>query len=197
VPSTVSKAPNTSSSGLIPLEKIDAAIYTIRGHKVLLDAGLASLYGVSTKVLNQTVKRNLERFPDDFMFKLSAEESEAVLKSQTVTSKTEKRGGRRTAPYVFTEQGVAMLSGLLSSPRAVSVNIEIMRAFVRLRKMVVEHADLNRKLSTLEKKYDDQFKVVFEAIRELMEPLDEDEDPEAIREIGFHTTLKIKGSKTS
>jgi phage regulator Rha-like protein len=152
-------------ASLIPPERIERSILLIRGHKVMLDAELAQLYGVPTKVLNQSVKRNKERFPDDFMFQLTAKEF-AVLKSQFVTSS--QWGGRRISPYVFTEQGVAMLSSVLRSKRAVQVNIEIMRAFVRLREIIASHKDLARKLDELEKRYDAQFKVVFDALRKLM-----------------------------
>jgi hypothetical protein len=144
----------------------------------MLDADLAVLYGVSTKRLNEQVRRNRSRFPDDFMFQLTAEEVRS-LRSQFATSK-QGRGGRRYAPLVFTEQGIAMLSTVLNSERAIQVNIEIMRAFVRLRRMLASNEDLSRKLAALEKKYDSQFRVVFEAIRELMTP------PEAKkRKIGF------------
>ncbi|MBN1653576.1 MAG: ORF6N domain-containing protein [Deltaproteobacteria bacterium] len=142
-------------------------ILIIRGHKVLLDADLAIMYGVEVKVLNQAVKRNVDRFPEDFMFQLSEDEV-GILRSQSVTSSS--WGGRRYRPFAFTEQGVAMLSSVLRSPRAVQVNIEIMRAFVRLRQMLQTNSELSRKLAALEKKYDAQFKVVFEAIRELMTP---------------------------
>jgi hypothetical protein len=160
----------------------------------MLDAELASLYDVSVKRLNEQVRRNRERFPQDFMFQLSADEAASLrshfatlksgsqeeinLKSQIATSRS--WGGRRTAPYAFTEQGVAMLSSVLRSPRAVRVNVEIMRAFVRLRRMLGSNADLARKVDALEAKYDTQFRVVFEAIRELMIP------PEKVRRrIGF------------
>ncbi len=149
------------------MERIATAIVAIRGQKVMLDEDLASLYGVEVRALNQAVQRNLERFPDDFMFQLTDEEY-ANLKSQIVTSSS--WGGRRKRPYVFTEQGVAMLSSVLRSTRAVQVNIEIMRAFVRLRQILATHADLARKLETLEKKYDESFKAVFDAIRQLMTP---------------------------
>lgn len=153
---------------LIPAKRIENSILFIRGEKVILDEDLAFLYRVSTKVLIQAVKRNKERFPPDFMFQLNKEEF-ASLRSQFVTSKPKSgRGGRRYPPYAFTEEGVAMLSSVLNSPRAVKVNMEIMRAFVRLRKMLTSNADLARKLEILEKKYDAQFKVVFEAIRQLM-----------------------------
>ena len=155
-----------TKKGAIPIERITRAILLIRGEKVMLDAALAALYGVQVKALNRAVKRNFRRFPGDFMFQLSAEEV-ASLRCQSGTS---KRGGRRYRPYVFTEQAVAMLSSVLHSERAVRVNIEIMRAFVQLRQMLSSHADLARKLETLEKKYDAQFKIVFDAIRELMTP---------------------------
>jgi hypothetical protein len=170
------------SSALIPAERIDSRIYLMRGHKVLLDFDLAELYGVETKALNQAVKRNLAHFPDDFMFRLSAAES-AAIRSQIVTA---SRRNLRFEPYAFTEQGVTMLSGLLNSPRAVAVNIEIMRAFVRLRQLIATSADLARKLAALEKKYDGQFKVVFDAIRELMSPA----MPRHRREMGFHIGIE-------
>ena len=163
--------------GLVPVERIERVILVIRGHKVMLDADLAGLYEVEAKVLNQAVKRNIERFPADFMFKLTAEEADR-LRSQIVTSSS--WGGRRYLPYVFTEQGVAMLSSVLHSPRAVQVNIEIMRAFVRLRQMLQQNADLARKLALLERRYDAQFRTVFDAIRELMKPREK-----ARRRIGF------------
>jgi len=156
-----------NKKSLIPVDKIEKAILLIRGQKVMLDADLAELYGVETKVLVQAVKRNLERFAEDFMFQLSQEEF-AILRSQFVTSSD--WGGRRYRPYAFTEQGVAMLSGVLRSPRGIQVNIEIMRAFIRLRRMLAGHVELARKLDALEKKYDAQFKQVFEAIRQLMTP---------------------------
>jgi hypothetical protein len=153
---------------LVPAERIEHAILVLRGQKVMLDSGLAALYEVPVKALNQAVKRNLDRFPEDFMFQLSQEEATS-LRSQSVTSKA-GRGGRRTEPYAFTEQGVAMLSSVLRSQRAVHVNIEIMRAFVRLRQMLQQNTELARKLAALERKYDGQFKMVFEAIRDLMTP---------------------------
>ena len=172
---------NAPSKSLIPAEKIDRCILMLRGEKVLLDSDLASLYEVETKRLVQAVKRNLDRFPDDFMFQLTDEEF-AVLRSQLVTSNEPGgRGGRRYPPYAFTEQGVAMLSSVLRSDRAVRVNIEIMRAFVRLRRLIASHEHLARKLAALEKKYDEQFKVVFDAIRQLMAP-----ESKKRRPIGFH-----------
>lgn len=159
-----------SRQSVIPHERIERAILVIRGHKVMLDTDLAALYEVPTRRLNEAVKRNLKRFPPDFMFQLSEEEAER-LRSQFATSKG--RGGRRYLPYVFTEFGVAMLSSVLNSDRAILVNIEIMRVFGRLRQLLASHADLLRRLDEMEKKYDHQFRVVFEAIRELMAPPDE------------------------
>jgi ORF6N domain len=178
--------------------QVERRIYLIRGEKVMLDYDLAVLYGVDTGALNRAVKRNRERFPEDFMFQLDADEWERLrcqigisnrhpgtvgsdLRFQSGISKNQ-RGGRRYLPYAFTEQGVAMLSSVLRSKRAVQVNIAIMRTFVRLREMLLSNADLARKLNALEKKYDAQFKVVFDAIRELMTP---PEPPR--RQIGFHS----------
>lgn len=163
----------------VALDQLAHRIHVIRGQRVMLDRDLAVLYGVPTKVLNQAVHRHRIRFPEDFMFHLTPEEA-AHLKSQSVTSSSE-HGGRRHAPYAFTEQGVAMLSSVLRSPRAVAVNIEIMRTFVRLRQLLVTHADLARKLADLERNYDAQFRVVFDAIRQLMEPTDNTVRPK----IGF------------
>ena len=154
---------------VIPSGRIESAIYLIRGQKVMLDTELADLYGVETFNLNKAVKRNIERFPDDFMFQLSKQEWDR-LTFQTGMSKPAGRGGRRTPPYAFTEQGVAMLSSVLKSRRAAQVNVEIMRTFVRLRRMLATNEELARKLKSLEKKYDRQFKVVFDAIHELMAP---------------------------
>ena len=159
-----------SGAPLQPL--IQSRILSLRNQRVMLDADLAQLYGVETRAVVQAVKRNAQRFPADFMFQLNADEWES-LRSQTVISNAAGvgvgRGGRRTAPYAFTEQGVAMLSSVLSSERAVAVNIEIMRTFVKLRGMLAEHSDLKRKLNTLEKKYDENFRMVFDAIHELMD----------------------------
>ncbi len=163
-------------SAIVP-DVIERKILMIRGQKVLLSMDLAKLYDVEHKVLMQAVRRNLQRFPGDFMFQLTKGEF-AILKSQFVTSSGATRhgaksahwGGIRKLPYAFTEQGVAMLSGVLKSKRAVVVNVEIMRAFVRLREILSTHKDLARKLEDLEKKYDAQFRVVFEAIRKLMTP---------------------------
>jgi hypothetical protein len=149
---------------LIPVERIEGSILLIRGQKVILDKDLATLYQVSTTNLNKAVSRNLGRFPEDFMFQLSKEEFNN-LKFQFGTSSW---GGTRKLPRAFTEQGVAMLSSVLRSKRAISVNVEIMRAFVRLRQMLATNANLERRLNELEKKYDAQFRVVFDAIRGLM-----------------------------
>jgi hypothetical protein len=158
-----------STQSIVPVERIEKSILWIRGQKVMLDKDLADLYGVEIRVLVQAVKRNEKRFPEDFVFQLSKEENN-VLRSQIVTLKRGRGHHRKYLPYVFTEQGVAMLSSVLKSERAVLVNVEIMRTFVRLRKMLASHAELARKLAALEKKYDSQFKVVFDAIRELMAP---------------------------
>lgn len=162
---------------------IQRAVLRIRGQNVMLDSDLAALYRVDVKALNQAVKRNRQRFPRDFMFRLNSEEA-ASLRSHIVTANLRGRGGRRTAPYAFTEQGVAMLSSVLRSQRAVRVNIEIMRAFVQLRRMLGANEELARKLDALEKKYDGQFRVVFQAIRELMTP---PEPPR--RSIGFRARV--------
>jgi phage regulator Rha-like protein len=151
----------------------------IRGHKVILDADLAALYGVETKQLIRAVKRNLPRFPGDFMFQLNEEEFENLRYHSGTSSQW---GGRRYPPYAFTEQGVAMLSSVLRSKRAIQVNIEIMRAFVRLRQMLASNKELAKRLDELEKKYDAQFKVVFDAIRQLMAP---QEPAPSKRRIGF------------
>jgi hypothetical protein len=156
---------------LIPINRIARQIYFFRGRKVMLDADLAELYGVSTKRLNEQVKRNRDRFPSDFMFQLNDEET-GFLKSQVATS-NRVRGGRRTLPNVFTEHGAVMLASVLNSTVAVSASIQVVRAFVRLREMLATHKELAEKLEALEKKYDQQFKIVFEAIRSLMEPPDE------------------------
>jgi hypothetical protein len=147
----------------------------------MFDSDLAMLYGVETREIVQAVKRNIGRFPHDFMFQLTVEEFE-LLKSQSVISKPVGRGGRRFIPYAFTEQGVAMLSSVLKSDRAIKVNIEIMRSFVSLRRMLSSNAELSRKVAALEKKYDLQFKAVFDAIRQLMAP-----PIKPKRRIGFHS----------
>ena len=191
-------------------ENLARFVFFIRGEKVMLDSDLARLYGVEARALNQAVARNRKRFPADFMFQLTPEEYEPLrsqtviskkggttddlsqsvmsslrrrdqrLRSQIVTSK-KGRGGRRFRPYVFTEQGVAMLSSVLRSSRAVEVNIAIMRTFVQLRRLMDTNRDLARKIEALEKKYDEQFAVVFDAIKELIAP---PEPPK--KQIGFH-----------
>ncbi|MBX7097209.1 MAG: ORF6N domain-containing protein [Myxococcaceae bacterium] len=172
---------------LVPIREIARQVRLVRGHKVMLSHDLAALYGVAPKALIQAVKRNLARFPEDFMFRLGRDElvslrSQIVtlddagkgqrgahgnLRSQNVTSSW---GGLRYPPYAFTEQGIAMLSSVLRSRRAIDVNIEIMRAFVRLRELLAGNKDLARRLAALEQRYDAQFRVVFDAIRSLMEP---------------------------
>jgi hypothetical protein len=150
-----------------PRERILSTIQLIRGQKVMLDADLGNLYGVETGALTRAVRRNIERFPEDFMFQLSKAEFDDLRRQSGTSSRW---GGRRYPPYAFTEQGVAMLSSVLRSPRAVTTNIEIMRAFVHLRRILATHKDLADKLDELEKRYDQQFRVVFDAIRQLMAP---------------------------
>ena len=152
---------------VIPVDQIESIILLIRGQKVILSRDLAQLYGVTTGNLNKAVKRNIDRFPNDFMFQLTAEEYKSL---RFHFGTLEKGQHSKYLPYAFAEQGVAMLSSVLRSKRAVQVNIEIMRAFVRLRRMLSVNKDLERKLTALEQKYDEQFKVVFDAIRALMTP---------------------------
>ena len=166
-------------SNLPVVEKIERRVLLIRGHRVMLSTDLADLYAVEPRVLMQAVKRNRERFPVDFMFQLKEQEFDR-LKSQIVISSW--GGLRRAYPYAFTEQGVAMLSSVLRSKRAIQVNIAIMRAFVQLREMIASNKGLARRLNELEKKYDGQFRVVFDAIRQLMEP-----PSSKSRRIGFKT----------
>ena len=154
---------------LIPQETIEQKIYLIRGQRIMLSHDLAELYGVKTKVLLQAVKRNMERFPDDFVYQLTNDEV-TNLRSQFVTSRW---GGHRYVPYAFTEQGVAMLSSVLRSKRAILVNIAIMRAFVKLREVMATHKELALKIEALERKYkyhDGEIRVIFEAIKKLLEP---------------------------
>ena len=162
-------------------QKIEKAIYLIRGEKVMLDRDLANLYGVSTAALNQAVRRNRERFPDDFMFQLTTAEVAELNRSQIVIG-SQKHRDPRSKPYAFTEQGVAMLSSVLRSKRAISVNVEIMRAFVKLRQLFVSNTELARRLDELESKYDKRFKIVFVAIRHLMAKPVKDR-----KEIGFRS----------
>lgn len=178
----------------VPVEGIAHAIHVIRGHRVMLDADLATLYGVTTKRLNQQLRRNRGRFPADFAFQLTVEEAQdlrlqivtsngapqtAALRYQIGTSNRLGRGGRRYLPYAFTEHGAVMLASVLNSPVAVEASIQVVRAFVQLRSMLAAHADLARKLAQLEQRYDSQFRVVFDAIRRLMEP------PPEPKRIGF------------
>jgi hypothetical protein len=158
---------------LVPLERIERSILLLRGEKVMLDADLAEIYGVATKVLNQAVKRNARRFPPDFMFRLTAKEARELNRSQIVTG-SQKHRDPRFRPFAFTEHGALMLANVLNSE-------QVVRAFVRLRQMLAANADLSRKFLALEKKYDAQFKMVFDAIRQLMSP----PEPKR-REIGFH-----------
>ena len=156
-----------TKTDLISIEKIEKVIYVIRGQKVMLDRDLASLYDVTTGALNQAVRRNRDRFPADFLFQLTLAEVAELNLSQIVIG-SEKHRDPRLRPYAFTEQGVAMLSSVLRSKRAITVNIEIMRAFVKLRQLLASNAELARRLDDLESKYDQQFKIVFDAIRQLM-----------------------------
>jgi hypothetical protein len=165
-------------------DDLPARIHVIRGERVMLSIDLATLYGVSSKALVQAVSRNAERFPSDFMFQLTRDEW-SNLRSQFVTSSW---GGTRYLPYAFTEQGVAMLSSVLRSPRAIAVNIEIMRAFVCLRRILTEHADLAARLDRMEQQYDEQFRAVFTAIRQLMAP----PDPTRPKRIGFVKEIRRK-----
>jgi len=168
-----------SGNNVIPYERIENRIYLLRARKVMLDRDLAVLYGVSTSALNQAVRRNIGRFPYDFMFQLNKEEF-GFLISQSVISKN-GRGGTRHLPTAFTEQGVAMLSSVLKSEKAILVNIQIIRTFTKLREMLGENDHLRRKIEAMEKQYDEQFKIVFEAIRNLI--IEDDTKP--MIEIGF------------
>ncbi|PYY11999.1 MAG: DNA-binding protein [Acidobacteria bacterium] len=176
----MSRSSSTAAErGLVPLEVIERRIYLMREHKVMLDSDLAELYEVTTKRLNEQVKRNRGRFPADFMFQLNLDESRH-LRSQIATSKT-GRGGRRYQPYVFTEHGALMLASVLNSEAAIHASIQIVRTFIRLRELLATHRELARKLEQMEKKYDSQFKAIFEVIEQLMES---PEDPER-KPIGF------------
>lgn len=172
---------NSGTTAIVPAEAIEGHIYLIRGHRVMLDVDLAQLYGVTTSALNQAVKRNRGRFPEDFMFPLNRPEFEN-WRSHSVTSNPAAKMGLRRRPYAFTEQGVAMLSSVLRSERAVMVNVAIMRTFVRLRQLLATHKDLARKLAALERKYDRRLRVVFQAIRQLMES-----PQRPTKQIGFRT----------
>ena len=165
---------------MIPVERIEQSILLIRGQKVMLDADLADLYGTTTKRLNEQVKRNIHRFPEDFMFQLTQQEWK-FLRSQFATSRL-GHGGRRIPPYAFTEHGAVMLASVLNTPVAVNTSIAIVRTFIRLRELLSTHKLLVEKLTELESKYDEQFRVVFEAIHKLMDP----SNPKSGRKIGFH-----------
>ena len=167
----------------VPTEFVENAILLVRGERVILDADLAKLYGVTTARLNQQVKRNLERFPSDFMFELTKKEYESLMLQIATSSVT--HGGRRKLPFVFTEHGAIMAANVLNSKTAVQASVQVVRAFIRLRQMLTSNAELARKLSDLERKYDSQFRVVFDAIRQLMTP------PEPQRkQIGFAKSTK-------
>jgi hypothetical protein len=174
----------------LPTEIIASKIYLVRGQKVMLDRDLAELYGVQTRVLKQAVRRNIDRFPSDFMIELTQKEF-ADWRSQFVTSRSDKMGLRYT-PMAFTEQGVAMLSSVLNSTRAIQVNIQIIRTFTKLRSLLATHKDLKRKIEAMEKKYDENFQIVFEAIKQLF---DEEEKPN--RRIGFIKEKKASCGKRS
>jgi len=171
---------------LIPNKRIENKIILIRGHKVILDKDLADLYKVPSKRLNEQVKRNRKRFPEDFMFQLTKDEVQS-LRSQFATLKKGRGKHYKYMPYVFTEPGVAMLSSVLKSNRAIQVNIQIIRTFIKLRQLLLTHTELRKKIESMEKKYDQRFKVVFEAIRQLLKPPDK---PKRI--IGFRTNNQGK-----
>jgi hypothetical protein len=174
-----------AASTLIPAERIEKAIYLIRSQRVILDRDLAALYGVTPKRLNEQVKRNHHRFPGDFMFQLTIDEATEVIASRSQIATLKRGQNIKYAPYAFTEHGALMAANVLNSPVAVEASVAVIRAFIRLRQMLASHVELARKLATLEKKYDTQFKVVFDAIRQLMEP-----PPVKRRSIGFHTAEK-------
>ena len=171
-------------SEIIPQEIINSKILIIRGKKVMLDRDLAGLYGVDTRALNQAVRRNINRFPEDFLFPLTKEEMDN-WKSQIVISNKDKMGLRKR-PYAFTENGVAMLSSVLNSERAIRVNIQIMRTFTKIREMLATHKELKQKIEEMERKYDAQFKIVFDAIRQIMAPPETKE-----KKIGFRVRERI------
>ncbi len=172
------KSQSIRVSTYVSYESIERKIYLIRHQRVMMDSDLAALYQVPTKVLVQAVKRNLQRFPHDFMFQLTQEEFK-ILRSQTVTSSW---GGRRYPPFAFTEQGVSMLSSVLNSELAIQLNIHIIRTFIRIRELILTHKDLQKQIENMGKKYDRKFQVVFEAIRQLLEP-----KPNPNKQpIGFH-----------
>jgi phage regulator Rha-like protein len=165
---------------LIPTEQIEQTIFIIRGHRVMLDEDLSRLYGVTTKRLNEQIKRNQKRFPDDFIFQLNSQEV-ARLRSQNATLKSGRGRHRKYLPYAFTEHGAIMAANVLNSQRAIDASVYVVRAFVKLRELIASNKGLAKRLDELEKKYDSQFKVVFDAIRELMTPV----EPPPTPRIGF------------
>ncbi|MCK4753356.1 MAG: ORF6N domain-containing protein [Planctomycetes bacterium] len=169
------------SSAIIPIERIQNYILLIRNQKVMIDKDLAALYGVETGALVRAVKRNIDRFPADFMFQLNKAEYETFLKCQIGISK-DRRGGRRYLPYAFTEQGIAMLSSVLRSKRAVEVNIAIMRTFVKLREILASNQLLKRKIESMERKYDEKFKTVFQVLEKMLAEPEKPKQP-----FGFHS----------
>ncbi|MBU4338739.1 ORF6N domain-containing protein [Patescibacteria group bacterium] len=170
---------------LVPDERIETKIFFIRGKKVMFDRDLAELYGVETRALNQAVKRNIERFPEEFMFQLNKKETE-IWQSQVLTSQTviSSWGGRRKVPLVFTEPGVAMLSSVLNSKKAIQVNIQIIKTFIKLREMIAGNKDLRIKIEELEKKYNKYFKAIFETLKSFSEDK-KDQDKKIPNKIGF------------
>ncbi len=168
----------TATTDLVPQEIIESKIYIIRGKKVMLDKDLALLYQVETRALKQAVRRNIERFPAEFMLKLSMQEVERLVSHFVIPSK-QSLGGH--LPYAFTEQGVAMLSSVLKSKRAIQVNIQIMKTFIRLKEMILGYKELKQKIEEIEQKYDSQFKIVFDTIKQLLEP-----ETKSKRKIGFY-----------
>ena len=182
-----------SMKAIIPAEIVERKIFLIRGHKVMLDTHLAELYGVGVGRLNESVRRNTDRFPADFMFQLTSEEHENLISQFAISSLNSAWGGRRHSPYAFTEQGVAMLSGILRSKQAVQVNVAIMRAFVKLREMLSSHKELGQKLAQLEHriaKHDGDIQAIFDAIRQLMAP--PSGPTRSVRRIGFHADARVK-----
>lgn len=176
--------PKAATSAILPASAISQRIYFLHKSRIMLDSDLAQLYGVTTSNLNQAVRRNYNRFPKDFMFQLTKKDTN-VLRSQFAISNKEGRGGLRYLPHAFTEQGIAMLSSVLHSDRAVQVNIAIMRAFLQLRAMLATHEDLRRKIAEMEKRYDSKFHAVFATLRQMLEtPIP------AKRQIGFHARSK-------
>jgi len=176
---------NVNAGDMIPAERIQQCIYLVRKQKVLLDSDLAKLYGVQTGALVRAVKRNVDRFPADFMFQLTQAEYDNFLRCQTGTSK-KGRGGRRYLPYAFTEQGVAMLSSVLTSRRAIEVNIAIVRTFVKLRQILADNALLRRKIESLERKYDEQFQQVFEILSLMVREEEKPKEPFGFRRAKKH-----------